>query len=232
MKAHGKEFSWNRLNHRLINDRLRDKRREISDRFNKLKNLYWSDRNPEPASRSSQTLESHHSLGDELLSEAYNIYCEAAGEFNYRESPDFIRALSQQAILPLIGELRGSEQELIRIMAPVSPSAHASILEEQANAYTSAREKEWRIRLDSEALKLEHNLLHEQLEPGRTIARLYEDLKRVTRFARGRRKTERELRSKFPDMQLWKEMDVSDLPKSKRTRFFSVKLDSGTIKRP
>lgn len=65
-----------------------------------------------------------------------------------------------------------------------------------------------------------------QIDLGETIAVLYDELRRLRTFARGRRKTESDLRSHFPDLQLWKEIDSSkSLSSLQKERFFRSRLD-------
>jgi len=62
---------------------------------------------------------------------------------------------------------------------------------------------------------------------GKTIDVLYQDLRRLSMFARGRRKTERGLRSEFPQLQLWSEIDASvSLRTRTRERFLGARLDA------
>ncbi len=66
-----------------------------------------------------------------------------------------------------------------------------------------------------------------RLDLGKTIAALYEDLRRLGKFSSGRRKIESVLRKQFPDLQLWTEIDASEsLPSLERERFFAGRLDS------
>jgi hypothetical protein len=66
-----------------------------------------------------------------------------------------------------------------------------------------------------------------RLNLGKTISDLYEELKHLRTFAKGRRKTESELRSHFSNFQLWKEIDDSEsLPELEKQRFFKSRLDS------
>jgi len=66
-----------------------------------------------------------------------------------------------------------------------------------------------------------------RLELGKTIADLYDELLRLKMCSRGRRKTEEELRTAFPEFKLWREIDESgSLPALKRSRFFQARLDS------
>jgi hypothetical protein len=66
-----------------------------------------------------------------------------------------------------------------------------------------------------------------RIELGKTISVLYDELRRLKTFARGRRKTELDLRQQFPDFLLWKEIDTSSsLSPVKRKIFFESSLDS------
>jgi hypothetical protein len=60
-----------------------------------------------------------------------------------------------------------------------------------------------------------------RLALGETIDTLYQELKWLKQFARGRRKTQQPLRRQFPDFQLWEEIDASSsLPAKEREKFF------------
>ena len=61
---------------------------------------------------------------------------------------------------------------------------------------------------------------------GETIDCLIDQLKRLRDYGRGRRKTEAEFRSVFPEFQLWREIDSSkSLRPAEREAFFAKSLD-------
>jgi hypothetical protein len=220
--GHREQFRWESLNHKLIKYRLNERSRNICERFVKLKNLFWSNSNTDPAVRSYQALEAHQSLGDELLVKAYDIYCNVAEDSGFRASPAFVREMYLRAFCPLISDLARKDQKLCETMAASAGELRA--LAKIARLHTARREAEWSERLDSEAGELEHSQMVERIKLGRIIATLYDELKRLRMFAHGRRKLESELRAEFPNFQLWTEVDTSDLRRRVREEFFESPL--------